>query len=179
MEMKVLKVILLSFVYIFVLLLYLNNDANRHLAGIVFDSFALNGITVFFFIALHFACKIMPPNRYYRLRAFETSGKLYSLLGVPFFKMILSKNPLPTLTAKLSIENYSRDGLKELERKMRYAEAVHIQSFLLVFMVMILFSILRDSRFVLYLSVFNVITNLYPALVQRYNRNRIQKIIKQ
>ena len=60
---------------------------------------------------------------------------------------------------------------------MRNAETVHFLGFISTFIIMIPFGCFKDSRYFYYMIVFNTIENFYPVLVQRYNRNRIYKIV--
>jgi hypothetical protein len=100
------------------------------------------------------------------------------MIGVKIFKFLLIKNPFPTFTTKISLKNYSTSGLFMLEKEMRNAETIHFLGFILALIIMILFGCFRDSRFFYYFLIFNTINNLYPVFVQRYNRNRIYKIIE-
>ena len=98
-------------------------------------------------------------------------------MGVKQYKIILAKNPFPTLTAKLTPESYSKKGLQILDGKMRVAEALHFIAFLLSLIIMIVFAFLRDFSFLYFMLIFNILNNLYPFFVQRYNRNRILNIL--
>ncbi|MBV6429883.1 MAG: hypothetical protein KIPDCIKN_04481 [Haliscomenobacter sp.] len=175
--MKYIKFLFLSGIYILILILYLNNSANRFLIGIINDSLWINCLTVIYFLFLHYTLKTsLLPDKYYEIHEFEKSGTLYRLIGVKVFKIILTKSPLPTFTAKLNIKEYSFEGIKILEKKMRVAEKVHMESFLTTFIVMLLFGFIRDYRFFYFMAIFNIVINFYPVLVQRYNRTRIYKI---
>ena len=174
--MKYLKFLLISFIYVFILVLYLNNSANKTLTGVIFDSFGINCLTAIYFLFLLSACKTTLPDKFHKIRDFEKSGKLYKLMGVRIFKIILAKNPIPTFTGNLKLRSFSAEGLYKLEKLMRGAETIHFQAFITMFIVMIPFGFFRDSHFFYFMIFFNVIINLYPVLVQRYNRSRIYKI---
>lgn len=176
--MKYLKFILILFVFICILILYFNNTANKTLIGIVFDSFWINFLTVLFFLLIHQISGFSLPEKFYSIREFEKSGILYRTIGVKIFKFLLVKNPFPTFTAKISLKNYSTSSLFMLEKEMRNAETIHFLGFILTLIIMILFGCFRDLRFFYYMFIFNTINNLYPVFIQRYNRNRINKIVE-
>jgi len=60
---------------------------------------------------------------------------------------------------------------------MREAEQIHVFGLLLIMIIAILFAFIRDIRFLLWFSIFNIIMNLYPIFLQRYNRNRIGSVL--
>jgi hypothetical protein len=175
--MKYLKFLIISLVYVFILILYLINDGNKTLLGIIFDSFGINCLTALYFLFLLNACKTTLPNKFHKIREFEKSSKLYKLIGVRAFKFLLAKNPLPTFTGNFSTKGHSVEGLYKLEKLMRNAETLHFQAFLTNLIVMLPFTFFRDTRFLYFMIAFNIIVNLYPVLVQIYNRNRIDKIL--
>jgi hypothetical protein len=175
--MKYLKMILLSTGFILIITLYFNNNANKTLLGIILDSFWLTWLAVFYILLLHLTCEISLPERFHAICKIEKSGKIYRYLGVKNFKDLLTKNPFPTFTAKISLRDFSTAGLHKLEKDMRNAEAIHFLGFLTSLLIMILFGFFRDFRFFYFMIIFTIIINLYPVLVQRYNRNRIHKIL--
>jgi len=172
------KIIGVTIGFIILIVLYLNNESNRTILGIIFDSFWINWLIIFYILLIHLSKKISLSDKFHAIKKFESSGILYSIIGVKYYKYLLEKNPLPTLTAKLFLKNKSRNSLIKLENEMRTAEAVHIIAFILSLIIMILFSYLRDIRFIYFMIIFNILLNLYPFFVQRYNRNRIHRILK-
>ena len=176
--MKFLKFLIISSIYVFILTRYLVNDGNNDLWGIIFDSFGINCLSAVYFLFLLIACKTTLPDGFHRIRGFEKSGRLYRIAGVKAFKFLLAKNPLPSFTGKFSIKCHSIECLYKLEKQMRNSETLHFQAFITTLILMIPFTILRDSRFLYYIPAFNILVNLYPALVQRYNRDRIDKILR-
>jgi hypothetical protein len=175
--MNFIKLILIFIVFITILILYLNNDANKTILGIIFDSFWINWLIVLYVFLTHKISKISFPNRFYQIQKHEYSGLFYQKIGVKLFKKILVKNPLPLSTAKLSLKNKSIESIRKLENQMRVAETVHFISFVISILVMLLFVFLRDLRFIYFMIFFNLIINLYPFFVQRYNRNRINNFL--
>lgn len=176
--MKYLKALLISIGFVFILMLYFNNELNKSITGVILDSFWINFVTILYLMFLHYIMNTSFSDKFHKIRHFEKSGKMYRMIGVKVFKYILANNPYPTFTAKLAIESFSVEGLCKLEKRMRDAEAIHFQAFVASLIVMIPFGLARDYRFFYFMTIFNIINNLYPVFVQRYNRNRINRIIE-
>ena len=168
------KIILLSLIYLFIIILYLFNDLNRNLFGIILDSFWLTGITLFYLIFVLKNTGFNLGSSYFRIRRFEYPAKIYQILGVKLFKRILQKYPLPFATRKIQLQGRSESALLKIEAEMKDAEITHAVGIVSNIILGVLFSMWRDRRFFFWLTLFNVILNLYPVFVQRYNRNRIR-----
>jgi hypothetical protein len=168
----------LSIAYIILLLLYINNDFNRHLLGIISDSFWLTVVSTLFIIFLLQKTDLKFSKVYFQIRKLEYSSKLYRVIGVTFFKKILQRFYLPKVTLKISLRDRSKSEISHIENQMEQAEQIHVLGFILIVIVSIIFSILRDVSFILWFTIFNILMNLYPVLLQRYNRNRIRIIIE-
>ena len=171
------KSILLSFAYVMLLRLYLLNELNKHLIGIIFDSFWLTGVSTLYIIFLLQKTGLWLYNSYFRIKKIEYSGKIYNTIGMKYFKKIIQKYPLPNVTLKIDLKGKSKSDILNLENRMREAEQIHIFGFLLTLIISIFFALQRDIRFLLWFTVFNIIMNLYPTFLQRYNRNRIRLIL--
>lgn len=176
--MYYLKLILVSVTFAIILFLYLNNEASSVVFRVIFDSFWINWIVVFYVFLIHRISNVSFYKQFYKIKNYEHSGFFYKIMGVKLFKNILARNPLPISTAKLSLENKSLDSINTLEHQMRNAETVHFIAFIISIFVMLIFGLMRDTRFIFTMMIFNIIINLYPFFVQRYNRERINKLLK-
>jgi hypothetical protein len=175
--MKFVKILVITLLFFCILFLYFINDANKHLGGIIFDAFWINFLTVLYFLLIHLTYKISLPDKYYQLCKFEKSGILFRIIGVRYFKLLLVKNPFPVFTRRVVLKGHSEADLLKVEREMREIETVHFLALVSTFLIVIPFGWLRDTRFFYLITIFNIIENFYPILVQRYNRNRINKMI--
>jgi len=54
---------------------------------------------------------------------------------------------------------------------------IHFLGFLFSLIITIVFGLARNYRFFIWMSLINLLLNLYPVLLQRYNRNRIQRVL--
>ncbi|WP_146185904.1 hypothetical protein [Flavobacterium album] len=121
-------------------------------------------------------------NFYIRLSNFNfiTGEKANRYLGVLYFKHILVTsfwrhfNPVLKLT-----ERPDKQKLQSLRNEMTYAEISHLIAFLLVAVLAVLSKVLhyREQGF-FPLLIANVAFHLYPALVQQYNKRRLDRILR-
>ena len=109
---------------------------------------------------------------YYKIRSFEINGRLYEWLGVRLLKKLLRRGPLSALNPKVRLTG-GRSALPELEQNMRDAETGH--AFVFITMVVItIYPLLQGWwRAVGWWLMFNVLLNVYPIMLQRYNRSRL------
>ncbi|HQP98217.1 MAG TPA: hypothetical protein PLY86_07175 [bacterium] len=119
------------------------------------------------------------PSRYYDIRDFERTGRIYERLGIRVFKKLVRRGPLSILSPTLRVpRNKGGPALRDLDHEMRKAETGHM----LIFMLMLLFigyALLRgwfDAA--AWILAFNIMMNGYPVMLQRYNRIRLQDIIE-
>ena len=117
-------------------------------------------------------------KNYFKILSFEYSSKFYKSIGVYRFKKILQKYPIPFSTRKIILVGKNISSIEDLNKQMKDAEEIHVFAFIINILVAILFGFLRDTRFFIWLTIFNIIMNLYPILVQRFNRNRIRIIVE-
>ena len=104
---------------------------------------------------------------YFTPKFFEKSGRIYELLGVRIFKKFLPTygDYMLRLTGIRLINNGSTETLKDYETATKIFEMIHLVFCLLY----ICFSVS---------ILLNLMINIYPIMVQRYNRARIYKILR-
>lgn len=110
---------------------------------------------------------------------FIKDHKLNRYLGILYFKHLLAntfwKNFNPTLKIK---EKPDQTKLKQLRNEMTYAEISHLIAFILVIVLTIISYFTQfHNKIIPILLIANVIFHLYPALVQQYNKRRLDKVI--
>ncbi|PTM57775.1 hypothetical protein [Desmospora activa] len=124
-------------------------------------------------------------DQYFRVKRWEQEGKIYESIGINHFKkklLLIAKkrrNEFPFKNYFLT--EYSIDGLKAFERKTRKSERAH----LLIAVVMLLYTLriamfingIFDVLFLLFFLLLNIIINIYPFCLQRYNRIRINQLL--
>jgi hypothetical protein len=117
---------------------------------------------------------------YYRARPFEQDGRIYERLGIRLFKRLVRRGPLAIFSPTLRFpQERTLSALLSLEGEMRRAETAHVLIFLLVLLYagyLLLNGWLDAAAWTL---LCNVLINGYPIMLQRYNRIKLQGLIRQ
>jgi Glycosyl-4,4'-diaponeurosporenoate acyltransferase len=112
------------------------------------------------------------PDSWHRLRQCETSGTLYKHLGVPAYKKALLHSPLNNPWLRFE----GRSGLAKLSQNTRNTELGHGLLFLISIPVIAFCFRIGQPGLGVWMILFNIPWNIYPVLVQRYNRSRLQRL---
>jgi hypothetical protein len=115
-------------------------------------------------------------SRYYRIRPFEQEGHLYEKVGTGFFQMLVGRGPWTILNPTLRFSGRVAQ-LAGLEKEMRKAEGGHLLAFITVTLATVFAAVQGWLDAAGWLLLFNVPFNLYPVMLQRCNRARIQRIL--
>src|SRR3989338_9292207 len=120
---------------------------------------------------------------YFQPKFFEKSGRFYEWFGVKFFKKYLlltsEDTPLGLWRNRSLFGYYYESKLKSLEKETRDLEVIHLFGLYVFSCFMVLAYLMSSFLFLIYFfSFLNICINLYPILVQRYNRARIYRILE-
>lgn len=114
---------------------------------------------------------------YYNEKKWEKKGKIYETLGVHIFRKLLVLIGWEKLNKKANPVKKSLDALIRLEYVTKQSELGH----LIIFFIVIPFNIFVAVKFgiveSLWLLILNIVLNIYPIILQRYNRPRLKKAI--
>lgn len=120
----------------------------------------------------------LPPfDEYYQLRRWERSGRIYHWLGVPLFRGLVRRGPLSLANRALPAAWHSGDPAR-IERETRAAEGGHGIAFLIVLALAIVALVRGEPVRAAWLAVLNLPMNLYPVLLQRDHRHRLQELVR-
>lgn len=100
-------------------------------------------------------------------------------LGVNLFQQLVTKTIYGKLNQTIKITNGSYKDLSIAKNEMIKSELGHFIGFIssqLVFLVIYLFN--SDGLYFLSGTLFNIILNVYPVLLQQKNKIRISSILK-
>jgi hypothetical protein len=116
-------------------------------------------------------------SSYYHQKGWEQKGKIYEYLGINVFRKLLVWTGWEKVIRKsFPIENNTQ-ALAKLYYQTKKSELDHLVILLIVFgfnvFVAFKFGVLKS----LWLLILNVLINLYPVFLQRYNRPRIERIV--
>ena len=116
-------------------------------------------------------------STYYYEKTWEVKGKVYENLGINYFRKLLVLLGWEKFNKKSNPVNNSTEALLHLHYRTMQSELGHI---------IILFIVLGFSMYVafkfgivasLWLLTLNILMNLYPIFLQRYNRPRLNRAI--
>ena len=108
-------------------------------------------------------------EEYFKLRAWERSGRLHRALGVPLFRALVRRGPLSVFNRALPAAWHTGD-VERMERETRAAEAGHITAFGIVLALAVLSLVRGDVPRAAWLVALDIPMNLYPVLLQRDHR---------
>ncbi|MFP3908093.1 MAG: hypothetical protein ACLFWR_13775, partial [Acidimicrobiales bacterium] len=111
------------------------------------------------------------PERYFEIRGFERSGRLYEALGVRLVKRAVRRGPLHLFNPQLRMPAEPTSArLHELEQRMREPETGHAWLFATMALVASHAAVHGWWPAAAWTMAFNVALNAYPIMLQRYNR---------
>ncbi len=121
------------------------------------------------------------PASYYKVRSFERSGRVYEVLGVKLFRWFVPDGDLANRWRR------HREPTHRIIRNRRFAEAFVARTELSEksHMVVLLVGLVSAAYawqigwqgWAIYLTVGNLLVNVYPILLQRYTRARLLPIV--
>ena len=114
---------------------------------------------------------------YYREKSWEKKGKIYESLGINLFRKFLVLIGWEKLNKKANPVEKNLQALIHLEYRTKQSELGHIIIFFIVLAFTIYVAITFGIKESLSLIILNILLNVYPVLLQRYNRPRLQRAI--
>ncbi|TPE43556.1 glycosyl-4,4'-diaponeurosporenoate acyltransferase CrtO family protein [Pontibacter mangrovi] len=120
-------------------------------------------------------------NFYHKLSSLKLIGNdsIYKAIGIELFKWSVTKTFYRHLNKNIKFSR--RPSLGELvavRNEMTNSEILHAIAFVLVLIIGIPFTVVQKGHnSVVLLLVHNIIFNLYPTLLQQYNKTNLDKII--
>lgn len=119
------------------------------------------------------------PLAYYDTRPFEQTGQLYERVGIRLVKRLLRRGPLRILSPTLHFpKEKTASGLLNLENETRKAETAHTLTFILMLLLAGYAAVNGWLDAVVWILLFDILINVYPVLLQRYNRIGLQELIR-
>lgn len=136
-------------------------------------NFTLMGCVLYFTETL----KSPLTGAYYQEKPWERRGKIYEYAGVNVFRKILVWVGWEKLNKKANPIRKDTDTLMQLHYRTKQSELGHVIILIIVFGFNAFVAIKYGIAQSLWLLGSNVVLNLYPILLQRYNRPRIARAI--
>jgi hypothetical protein len=114
---------------------------------------------------------------YYLEKTWEKKGKIYEAFGINWFRKLLVILGWEKLNKKANPVEKNLQALVHLEYRTKQSELGHIIIFFIVLAFTIYVAITFGIKESLSLFILNILLNVYPVLLQRYNRPRLQRAI--
>lgn len=110
---------------------------------------------------------------------FIKSDTINQLLGIGAFKWLIKNTFLKYFNQKIKIhKDMTVSDLKNIREEMTIAEIGHLFGFAFVFLIIIYLMIQQNYLFASVLCIANIITNLYPSLLQQWNKRILDAKLK-
>lgn len=145
------------------------------------DSFpfawALNFLLMLFVVFFTSTLKSPLASSYYHQKEWEDGGNVYERLGINFFRKLLVWIGWEKVIRKSNPIEKNTNALVSLHHQTKKSELEH----LIIFAIVLGFNVFVAFKFgvikSLWLLLLNVLLNLYPIFLQRYNRPRIERAL--
>jgi hypothetical protein len=117
-------------------------------------------------------------SSYYTTKPWERGGRIYELFGVNLFRKLLVLIGWEQLNKKTNPVERNTQALVHLHYRTKQSELGH----LIILIIVLAFNLVVAFRFgilqSLWLLALNVVLNLYPIILQRFNRPRLERAIR-
>ncbi len=121
------------------------------------------------------------PETYYRVRAFESSGRLYEAIGVHRFRRFMMDGDYMNAGVRRTIPGYrviaGRQEMRQFAVQTRVNERAHMFALWAGLPPIVYALYLSWYPFAIFLLAVAFVTNVYPIFLQRYTRARIARIL--
>jgi hypothetical protein len=118
------------------------------------------------------------PESYYKVKQPRRFKRLYKLLKVEWFRKALLATLWRSKKQRAKHFDGKRSGIDNLIEQSKKSEFGHLIPFVIVCLVSVYMVVLGQYTLSILTLLINIIGNLYPILLQRHHRMRIQLIRK-
>lgn len=133
---------------------------------------------IFAFAGFAFPTQKILPNSYYKIHSPEILNNAYKLLGVDLFKKILLSTLWKNKSQRKKYFNGKRKGIVSLAEQSMKSEFGHLIPLIIISLLSIYLIVIGTGRLGAFTLLINLIGNLYPIILQRHHRMRIQRLRK-
>lgn len=131
---------------------------------------------IFAFAGFAFPTQKLLSDSYYKICYPKNLNNAYKLLGVNLFKKILLATLWKKKSQRKKYFNGKRNGILNLAEQSMKSEFGHLIPLIIISLVSIYLIVIGAVRLGAFTLLTNLIGNLYPIVLQRHHRMRIQNI---
>ena len=113
-------------------------------------------------------------KNYYQIKSKDKLKWMYSAFRVEYFRILLLKIFWGSRKNRVKYFDGTRQGLNNLKYQTQQSEFGHLGALVSISIVSILLLIDGYIILVIFITLINVIGNLYPVILQRHHRMRIE-----
>ena len=131
---------------------------------------------IFAFPGFAYATSRILPDSFYKIKNPKVLNRIYKILGVKYFTAFLLFAFWGRTKNRKKYFDGTRKGLQNFIYQTKQSEFGHLGAFLVILVISIF--LLGHGYFYLsiIISLINILGNLYPIILQRYHRMRIEKL---
>lgn len=150
------------------------------LIAVIALSIALNlFITgVFAFVGFAYPSNKILPNSYYNIKQPMLLTRIYNMLGVKYFKVFLLIAFWGKDKNRKKYFNGTKSGIQNFDFQTRQSEFGHLAAMVVIFVISVLYFLKGYILVFVWTTVFNILSNFYPIVLQRIHRLQIQRITR-
>ena len=133
---------------------------------------------IFAFVGFAFPTHKLLPERYYHIYDPKKLNRIFKILGVSRFRKFLL---LTFWRSKKEQQKYfdgTVSGLENLSTQSQKSEFGHLITFVILVFVSVFFVFKGAYLLGFFVLFFNISGNLYPVILQRHHRMRMQRLSK-
>jgi hypothetical protein len=133
---------------------------------------------VFAFLGFALPTQKLIPSSYYTITNPKKLKKIFALLKVDYFRVFLLATFWRNKNQRKKYFDGTLEGISILDVQSKKSEFGHLIPFIIITIISIYFVILGLIKLAIITLLINIIGNLYPILLQRHHRMRIQILRK-
>jgi hypothetical protein len=156
-----------------------SNQENLPIAIEVLMAFLCNLFVTgsFAFVGFSFPTSRLLPKEYYHISNSKLIEKIYQLLGVSYFRYFLLSTVWKSKKKQKTFFNGTKSGLEQFLFSSNQAEFGHLGALIFIQVYATIMFFKSEYGLFIICSIINLFFNLYPIVLQRFHRIRIQKIL--
>lgn len=133
---------------------------------------------IFAFIGFAYPSSRILPDRYYEIKNPKVLNYISKVLGVKYFQFLLILAFWGRKNNRKKYFNGTKKGLKNFVFQTKQSEFGHSGAFVVIIISTFILLVQGYILLVIIITLINIFANLYPVILQRSHRMRIEKITK-
>ncbi len=131
---------------------------------------------IFAFSGFAFPTQKILPKSYYKINTPKRLKKSYKVLKVNLFRKMLLATFWKSKKQRSKYFNGTKNGIANLEEQSMKSEFGHLIPFVIICFICIYLFVIKAIILGIFTLLINLIANLYPIILQRHHRMRIEII---